>query len=107
MRIMKPARHFVVIAAAMLIALPVASAQYVDIPVAPGVGLPPPPPPPPPPKIEVLPVPKMDAPLPAPRANLPHRSSFSDRVARCLDEAAAMGLNTGERAEYSRSCAHR
>lgn len=108
MQMMNPVRHFAVIAAAMLLfSLSVASAQYVDIPVAPGVGLPPPPPPPPPPKIEVLPVPKMDAPLPAPRANLPQRPSFSDRVARCLDEAAAMGLNTGDRAEYSRSCAQR
>src|SRR6266480_2718558 len=67
---------------------------------------PPPPPPPPPPKIEVPKVPQMDAPLsydyrPAPRP------SFSDRVVRCLDEAAAAGLKPSRRAAYSRSCANR
>jgi len=67
---------------------------------------PPPPPPPPPPKIEAPVVPKMDAPLrqnymPAPRP------SFSDRVVRCLDEAAAAGVKPSRRAAYSRSCANR
>jgi hypothetical protein len=66
---------------------------------------PPPPPALPPPKIEAPVVPKMDAPLsydyrPAPRP------SFSDRIARCLDEGAAAGLRPGRRAAYSRSCAN-
>ncbi len=104
---MKPARHLAVILWIVAIPLPLASAQVIDLPVAPGVALPPPPPPPPPPRIEVPKVPQMDAPLPPPRANLPRRSSFSHRVARCLDEAAALGLDAGQRAEYSRSCAHR
>jgi hypothetical protein len=67
---------------------------------------PPLPPPPPPPKIEAPVVPQMDAPLrydyrPAPRP------SFSDRVTRCLDDAAAAGLRPSARAAYSRSCANR
>ncbi|TMJ56367.1 MAG: hypothetical protein E6G85_01215 [Alphaproteobacteria bacterium] len=67
---------------------------------------PPPPPPPPPPRIEVPKVPQIDAPLrydyrPAPQP------SFSDRVVRCLDEAAAAGVKPSRRAAYSRSCANR
>jgi hypothetical protein len=66
---------------------------------------PPPPPALPPPKIEAPVVPKIDVPLsydyrPAPRP------SFSDRIARCLDEGAAAGLRPGRRAAYSRSCAN-
>jgi hypothetical protein len=48
----------------------------------------------------------MDAPgrqnyAPAPRP------SFSDRINKCLDEAAASGLGPSEREAYSRSCANR
>ena len=35
-----------------------------------------------------------------------HRKSYSDRVARCLDEAAALGYGPNGRAAYSRSCAN-
>jgi hypothetical protein len=35
------------------------------------------------------------------------RPSFSDKVARCLDEGAAAGLDPADRAAYSRSCANR
>ena len=35
------------------------------------------------------------------------RQSFSNRIQRCLDEGAAMGLDPNERAAYSRSCATR
>jgi len=66
----------------------------------------PPPPSPPPPKIEVPVVPKMNAPLAAPKANLSGRGSFSDRVAPCLDQGAALGLGPNARAEYSRGCAN-
>jgi hypothetical protein len=60
----------------------------------------------PPPKIEAPKIPQLDAPQhydyrPAPRA------SFSDRISRCLDEAAAPGVRPGRRAAYSRSCANR
>jgi hypothetical protein len=67
---------------------------------------PPPPPPPPPPRIEVPKLPQLDAP---PRHDYmpPRRSSFSDRIIRCLDDAAAVGLGPNERAAYSRSCANR
>ena len=66
---------------------------------------PPPLAPPPPPKIEVPVVPQMDAPLrqnyaPAPRA------SFGERINGCLEEGAAAGLGSGDRAAYSRSCAN-
>jgi len=60
----------------------------------------------PPPKIEAPKVPQLDAPIhydyrPAPR------SSFGDRVTRCLDEAAAAGVKPSHRAAYSRNCANR
>ena len=68
---------------------------------------PPPPPPPPPPKIEVPEIPKMDAPPKLPRVQAAPRGSFSDRISRCLDEAAAAGLGPNARASYSRACANR
>ncbi|GKQ55694.1 hypothetical protein [Bradyrhizobium sp. Ce-3] len=80
-------------------------------PVQPGASiilspsLPPPPPPLPSPKIEVPPVPKMDA-VTQPNLRSPPRSSFGDRVGRCLDQAAAAGVHPGDRAAYSRSCAN-
>jgi hypothetical protein len=102
-----------IVSAGLIVALALgaadgASAQVGQIPVAPGVMLPPPPPPPPPsPKIEVPVVPKMDQPLPLPQANIRSRgSSFSDRVARCLDDGAAAGLNTAQRSQYAGVCAN-
>ncbi|MCC8937119.1 hypothetical protein H8A99_11660 [Bradyrhizobium sp. Arg68] len=65
---------------------------------------PPPIPRPPPPKVEVPPIPKLDA-LPTQRTVTTPRSSFGDRVNRCLNEAAAGGLNQADSASYSRSCA--
>lgn len=68
--------------------------------------LPPPPPPPPPPAIFVPKVPQMDE-IPAqPKAALPQRGSFNQRMKNCLAEAAAMGLGPNERAAYSRACAN-
>jgi hypothetical protein len=66
---------------------------------------PPLPPAPPPPRMEAPVVPQMDAPLrqnyaPAPRA------SFGDRINNCLEQGAAAGLDPGDRAAYSRSCAN-
>jgi hypothetical protein len=60
----------------------------------------------PPPRIEAPRVPQLDAPIqydyrPAPRP------SFSDRISRCLDEAAAAGVKPSRRAAYSRNCANR
>ncbi|WP_018322286.1 hypothetical protein [Bradyrhizobium sp. WSM2793] len=78
-------------------------AQYV-LPDASRLA-PPLPQPPPPPKIEVPQVPQVDAP---PRYNyqpLP-RNSFSDRVTKCLDAAAAAGLGPADRGTYSRACAN-
>lgn len=101
-----------------------APAQVFQQPgTSPVIPLPPPPAPPPPPKIEVPEVPRMNSPPPfalqnttpgtvqqdAPsQRNLkaPRRPSFSRRIARCLDEAAAMGLSPNERAAYSRACAN-
>jgi hypothetical protein len=102
---------------------PVAAVSQIP-PQQPPSILPPPPPPPPPPKIEVPEVPRMDSPPPfklqnttpgrvrtdtvpkTPRVRGSRRSSFGDRVTRCLDEGAAMGLGPNERSEYSRSCAN-
>jgi hypothetical protein len=68
---------------------------------------PPPPPPPPGPDIRVPEIPKMDVPSRPVGGgmNVP-RSSFSDRVVRCLDDAAAAGLGPADRAAYSRACAN-
>jgi hypothetical protein len=110
-------------AAALAFAPVLAMAQIP--PQQPPSILPPPPPPPPPPKIEVPPVPKMDSPPPfelqntrpgrvrtdtvpeTPRVRGTRRSSFGERVSRCLEEGAAMGLGPNERSEYSRACANR
>lgn len=77
--------------------------------VAPGRSIydPPLPQPPPPPRIEVPPIPKMDALPSQPRVRSTGRSSFGDRVSRCLDDAAAAGLSQADRAAYSRTCANR
>lgn len=77
----------------------------------------------PPPRIEVPVVPQMSNPPPFALQNTTpglveqgappkqvlksrHRKSYSDRVARCLDEAAALGYGPNGRAAYSRSCAN-
>jgi hypothetical protein len=67
---------------------------------------PPLPAPPPPPRIEAPVMPQMDAPVQQNYVRAP-RPSFSDRITRCLEEAAANGLRPSARAAYSRSCANR
>jgi hypothetical protein len=67
---------------------------------------PPPPAPPPSPKIEVPVVPRMNVPS-QPRVQSSRRSSFGERISRCLDEAAASGIRPSARAAYSRACANR
>jgi hypothetical protein len=89
-----------------LLAAPAAYAQSPNNLVGGSQFNPPLPAPLPPPRIEAPAVPKLDAPpsydyRPAPRP------SFSDKVARCLDEGAAEGLGPADRAAYSRSCANR
>ena len=81
------------------------------------------PPAPPPPRIEVPQVPQMNSPPPfvlqnnkpgyvtqdtppKPVLRRDRRPSFSDRVARCLDDGAAWGMNPNQRAAYSRQCAN-
>ena len=81
------------------------------------------PPAPPPPRIEVPAVPQMNSPPPFALQNTKpgvvrqdkppkqvlkpeQRPSFSDRVARCLEEGAALGLGPNRRAAYSRACAN-
>lgn len=82
-----------------------ASAQQ---PIPPGGSQfnPPLPPPPQVPKIEVPAIPQMDAPPSPPRVQGLQRGSFSDRINKCLDDAAAAGLGPSERAAYSRACAN-
>lgn len=122
---MKLARRnlpILLVSVALAFAPAMASAQIP--PQQPPSILPPPPPPPPPPKIEVPQVPKMDSPPPfqlqnttpgrvrsdttpkTPRVRGSRRSSFGERVTRCLEEGAAMGLGPNERSEYSRACAN-
>jgi hypothetical protein len=92
---------------AVIVALAVANAASAQI-LTPGGSQfnPPPPAPPPPPRIEVPEIPQMDAPPSQPRAQVSRRGSFSDRISRCLDEAAAAGLRPSARAAYSRRCAN-
>jgi hypothetical protein len=59
---------------------------------------------PPPPRIEVPVVPRLNE-VQQPRAQTVPRRSFSDKVARCLDDAA--GIRPSARAAYSRNCANR
>ena len=89
-----------------LSAMLVLPATAQDLVPPPATALPPPPPPPPPPVIEVPKVPKMDEMPASPKAALPQRGSFGERMTRCLDEAAAAGLGPNERAAYSRACAN-
>ena len=68
--------------------------------------LPPPPPPPPPPKLEIPKIPKLGEIPDSPKAALPQRGSFNDRVIRCIEEGSAAGLGPNERSAYSRACAN-
>lgn len=92
---------------ATLLLTTLTTGAFAQVLVPPGGSIfnPPPPPPPPPPSMAVPVVPKLDAP---PRYNYrpPARPSFGDRVRRCLDDAAAAGMNPGDRATYSRMCAN-
>ncbi|MBR0872809.1 hypothetical protein JQ633_20775 [Bradyrhizobium tropiciagri] len=76
--------------------------------IAPGSSInnPPMPQPPPPPRVYVPEIPKMGALPSRPSVRSAPRTSFGDRVSRCLDEAAAAGLSQADRATYSRSCAN-
>ena len=61
---------------------------------------------PPPPRIEVPVVPTLDVPS-QPPVRASRRESFSDRISRCLDEAATGGMTPSQREVYSRACANR
>jgi hypothetical protein len=92
----------------VLAALLAGQAALAQSLLLPGVSQfnPPPPAPPPPPKIEVPKVPQLDAPLSYNYAPIP-RTSFGDRITKCLEDAAAAGYGPNQRATYSRSCANR
>jgi hypothetical protein len=99
-------RFAIIISVAYVLLAPcAASAQF--IPPGGSQFNPPLPAPPPPPRIEVPAIPQMDAPPQQPTINAAPRSSFGDRISRCLDEAAAAGLGPTERSAYSRNCANR
>ncbi|WP_424630891.1 hypothetical protein [Bradyrhizobium sp. SYSU BS000235] len=119
------------ILAAFLIGLtvPLAGAAYAQVGyqppgMQPVIPYPTAPAPIPPPRIEVPAVPQMSNPPPFALQNTTpgvvtqdkppkqvlkssrRRNSYGDRVARCLDEAAALGYGPNGRAAYSRSCAN-
>jgi hypothetical protein len=101
-------KHASIILGALMFALLAsdpASAQF--IPPGSSKFNPPLPAPPPPPKIEVPAIPQMDAPPSQPYVNPAPSTSFGDRISKCLDDAAAAGLDQAGRAAYSRSCANR
>ncbi len=99
---MKPALIICAVASVLIFGS-AASAQL--IPPGGSQFNPPIPLPPPPPKIEVPVIPRMDA-VPRPNYAPAPRPSFSDRISKCLDDAAASGLGPNERAAYSRACAN-
>jgi hypothetical protein len=86
-----------------------AGSAFAQIGIPPGGSIfnPPPPAPPPPPKIEVPAIPKMDA-VPR-RSYVPTapRKSYGDRITKCLDDTAGLGLTPSQREVYSRNCATR
>jgi hypothetical protein len=96
-----------IVSCAVVWTLVAGSAFAQSIPPGGSIYNPPLPPPPPPPRIEVPAIPKMDAPPSQPQVQSAPRGSFGDRISRCLDEGAAIGLNQSDRAAYSRSCANR
>ena len=103
-------KTFVAIAAVLLLSITVTPAGLhavaaQDFSSPPNI-LPPPPPPPPPPKLEVPKIPKLGEIPDSPKAALPQRGSFSDRVTQCIEQGAAAGLGPNERAAYSRACAN-
>jgi hypothetical protein len=85
----------------------VVCAQTMMIPPGASPLSPPPPAPPPPPSMAVPVVPKFDAPPQQRSVGSTRHRSFGDRITDCLQDGAAAGLNAGERAAYSRSCANR
>jgi hypothetical protein len=91
----------------MVPALAAGNVALAQVMIPPGASplSPPPPAPPPPPKIEVPVVPKMDE-LPRQNPVRSSRKSFGDRITECLQDGAAAGLNSADRAAYSRSCAN-
>jgi hypothetical protein len=100
-------RHSFLLGALLL--LLVASAASAQQMIPPGWSQfnPPLPAAPPPPRIEAPVIPRLDAPPSQPHVEASRRGSFSDRINRCLNEAAAAGLRPAARAAYSRSCANR
>lgn len=84
-----------------------APAAFAQIVPGGGTTLPPPPAAPPPPSMAVPVVPQFDAPAQPNSAPPPSRGSFGDRVTGCLQDGAAAGLNSADRATYSRQCANR
>lgn len=105
-KVMKRLVAIILMMTVMAVSTPQHAVAQVIGPTTSPTLLPPPPPAPPPPKIEVAPIPQMNAPLAPPQPNLGQRGSFSDRVGRCLDYGASQGLGPNERAEYSRACAN-
>ena len=85
---------------------PMPEAQAQDPSVMPPHLIVPLPPPIPPPKIEIPKIPKMGEIPASPKAALPKRGSFGDRITRCIEEGAAAGLRPNEQAAYSRACAN-
>jgi hypothetical protein len=101
-------KHLSILVGAVILALVAGSAAPAQMVLHGGSRFNPPlPPPPPPPRIEVPVVRQMDAPPSQPRVQASGRGSFSDRISRCLDEAAANGIRASRRAAYSRACANR
>jgi len=93
------------VAAELLSAGNIASAQFVVPPGFNPLLNPLPPAPPPLPKISVPQVPQIDEPR-QPNYQPTPQPSFGDRVTTCLSEGAAAGLRSGNLDAFSRSCAN-
>jgi hypothetical protein len=105
---MKRRPHLLLVTASALLAASVsASAQSPNNLLGGSRFNPPLPAPLPPPRIEAPKVPQFDAPQRYDYVPTTPRPSFGDRIARCLDQAAAAGVRPSRRAAYSRACANR
>ncbi len=103
--VFKPVSQLPAILALVVLLTATAAVAQTLLPPGGAILTPPPPPAPPPPSMAIPVVPRLDA-MPT-QPNVPARRSFGDRITDCLADGAAAGLDSGNRAAYSRACANR
>jgi hypothetical protein len=100
------ARKLIMVLLVAAVSLPAGGGlAWAQIPPGAPVGVPPLPPLPTQPDLSLTRPPKMDE-LPRAHRQIQPRGSFSDRAINCRQQAAAAGLNAGDRDTYVRACAN-